>query len=207
MVIFNSGSGGCSSSVVCSLMVLSAVGSTLACMNWSAMMLSAVGVPPPAPPLHAHAVVHRTTDFFELRYVHLRKGQQQYKNAIRSVAMSAKVAIQAGAPPPAHLGHSTGGSSSGGSGGGPSSTSLRGFRRGSLGFRRLGGPDSTASGPSPSGVSTLTFSSSATTTLPYRSVIVHDHFDTPIAGTTRWRIVVIEWPRIRKPSDLHIASL
>ena len=94
------------------------------------------------------------------------KDNSSTKNAIRSVAMSAKVAIQAGAPPPAHLGHSTGGSSSGGSGGGPSSTSSSGASGAAASGSGVSvASDSTASGTSPSGVSTLTLSSSATTTL------------------------------------------
>ena len=95
------------------------------------------------------------------------KDSSSTKNAMSKVAISAKVAIQAGAPPPAHFGHSTGGSSSGGSGGGPRSTSSSGASGAAAsGSAASAGSDSTASGTSPSGVSTSTFSSSATTMLP-----------------------------------------
>ena len=154
-MIFNSGSGGCSSSVVCSLIVLSAVGSTLACMNWSSIILSAVG--------GSTTGTTRCTpmlSFIEpLTSLNLgtficAKDSSSTKNAMSKVAISAKVAIHAGAPPPPHFGHSTGGSSSGGSGGGPRSTSSS------------GASGAAASGSTASGVSTSTFSSSATTMLP-----------------------------------------
>ena len=122
--------------------------------------------------------------------------------------MSAKVAIQAGAPPPAHLGHSTGGSSSGGSGGGPSSTSSSGASGAAASGSGVSvASDSTASGASSSGVSTLTFSSQPRLRSPDHSVIVHDHFDTAISGAARRSIVSVEWARVRKSRDLHIATL
>ena len=47
----------------------------------------------------------------------------------------------------------------------------------------------------------------ATTLLPHHSVIVHDHLNTAIPGATRRSIVGVEWTRIGKPCDLHIAAL
>ena len=118
----------------------SSVGSTFAVLYCLAIIFSAVGCCSTVGNnfLHTELIVHRATDFFVLGHVHMREGEQQRrKNAINSVAISAKVAIHAGAPP-LHGGHSSSSAGSSGGGGGaevrqplpsPDGLSLFGQRR------------------------------------------------------------------------------
>ena len=108
--VFSSGSMGCSSSVVCSWITFISVGSTLAVLYCLAIILFALG--------GSTTGTSRCTPnaFFidPLTSLYLgtfisAKDSNNTKKAINSVAISAKVAIHAGAPPPAQGGHFCGG--------------------------------------------------------------------------------------------------